>query len=280
MARNFLLDRIILAGKGLQSRLFSYILGPNCYAIIAKSSEGLFAVDPRDRGVGRQHLLRGAYGQLELKRLKSFVGPASRILVVGSHIGSMVIPLAMCSKEIIALEPNPDSNRLLRLNLTINSISNCLVMDVAANDRSGYIDMFANTANSGGSKRVPQHIDYAYVYDKPRRIQVPCARLDELLTEHEFDLILMDIEGSEYFALCGMPKILAASKALAVEFLPHSLRNVGNIGVDDFLTPISPHYSQLFIPSKSLSVSRQDFNKVLRSMFDRDEGDDGLIFTR
>jgi FkbM family methyltransferase len=280
MAKRSLLNWILLTGQDLQSRLFSRILGPHCYAVIANSSEGLFAIDPRDRGVGRHHLLWGAYAQEELERLKSFVRPSGRVLVVGSHIGSMVIPLARCCRELIALEPNPASNRLLRLNLTLNAITNCTVLDVAANDRTGHIEMLANTANSGGSKRMPQRVNHAYVYDKPQVIQVPCAPLDELLVDHQFDLIVMDIEGSEYFALRGMPQILAASSVLAVEFLPHSLRNVGNVGVKEFLEPISAQYSQLFVPSKSLTVARKDFLPVLQRMYERNEGDAGLVFTR
>jgi FkbM family methyltransferase len=273
-------DRILLAGQVLQSGFISRILGANAYAIIVRSPQGLFAVDPRDRGVGRQLLLHGAYGVRELDRLQGHMRRQGRVLVVGAHIGSIAIPLARHCSELMAVEPNPSSNRLLRLNLRLNDITNCTVIDLAASDHSGSIDMLTNTANSGGAKRVPKREDAAYRYDKPESVQVPCAPLDEVLAEHRFDLIVMDIEGSEYFALRGMRKVLGASEALAIEFVPHHLRNVSAVGVEEFLAPISPHFSRLFIPSKSISLGRRDFLPTLQKMFERDEGDEGLVFTR
>jgi hypothetical protein len=90
----------------------------------------------------------------------------------------------------------------------------------------------------------------------------------------------MDIEGSEYFALRGMQKTLGSSTRLAVEFLPHHLRNVSGASVGDFVALIEPHFSTLTIPSKKLSVSRPDFRRTLQEMYDRDEGDDGILFEK
>lgn len=275
-----MLDRVLRTGQVMQSRLISRILGRHSVAIIADTAQGLFAIDPRDRGVGRQLLLKGTYGAQELERLRAHVPNGGRVLVVGCHIGTLAIPLARQCSELIAVEPNPASNRLLRVNLRLNEITNCTVLDVAASDYRGHIEMLLSTANSGGAKRVPVHADAAYLYDRPEVARIACAPLDELLPEARFDLIVMDIEGSEYFALKGMPKILAASSALAIEFLPHHLRNVSAASVGQFLEPISTHFSRLVVPSKSLTVERSQFLPTLQHMFDRDEGDDGLIFTR
>ncbi|MGH7427267.1 MAG: hypothetical protein ACREJ4_02740, partial [Candidatus Methylomirabilaceae bacterium] len=63
----------------------------------------------------------------------------------------------------------------------------------------------------------------------------------------------MDIEGSEYFALQGMQKILAHARVLVVEFLPHHLKNVSGVTVEQFLSVIPPHFRTLTIPSKGLT---------------------------
>jgi FkbM family methyltransferase len=275
-----MLNRVLRTGQFMQSRLISRILGRNSVAIIADTAQGLFAIDPRDRGVGRQLLVKGTYGVQELERLRTYVPNGGRVLVVGGHIGTMAIPLARQCSELIAVEPNPASNRLLRFNLRLNEITNCTVLDVAASDHSGHIEMLLSTANSGGAKRVPVHADSAYVYDRPEVARIACAALDDVLPTTRFDLIVMDIEGSEYFALKGMPKILAGSSALAIEFLPHHLRNVSGVTVAQFLEPISTHFSRLLVPSKSLTVERAQFLPILQHLFDRNEGDDGLIFTR
>lgn len=276
---NFL-SRVLLAGQAWQSRFIAWLLGPNAFAVVARSSQGLFALDPRDRGVGRQLLLHGAYGTAELERLSKHVSESGRVLIVGAHIGTLAIPLARLCKELVAVEPNPDSNALLRVNLRLNGITNVKVLDVAASDRRGTIEMLLSTANSGGAKRVPARANTVYTYDNPRVAQVPAARLDEVLEDHRFDLIVMDVEGSEYFALQGMPDVLAASTALAIEFLPHHLRNVSAVSVEQFLAPIRPQFSRLFVPSKSLNVERAGFLPTLQTMFEADEGDDGLVFTR
>ena len=90
----------------------------------------------------------------------------------------------------------------------------------------------------------------------------------------------MDIEGSEYFALRGMQEILSRADHLAVEYLPHHLRQVAGIDVAEFLTPIAPHFNRLRIPSKNIETDRQGFLPALQAMFQADEEDDGIIFSK
>ena len=95
-----------------------------------------------------------------------------------------------------------------------------------------------NTVNSGGSKRVPVNNHYMYTYDNPEVIDVEAHSLDNYLSNTSFDLVLIDIEGSEYFAMRGMKEILTNTKTLIVEFLPHHITNVAGIRLTDFLDNI------------------------------------------
>jgi hypothetical protein len=90
----------------------------------------------------------------------------------------------------------------------------------------------------------------------------------------------MDIEGSEYFALQGMQRILKGSRALAVEFLPHHLKNVSGVSVQQFLSLIEPQFSTLTIPSREVRVERANFQSTLQRMYDADQADDGIIFEK
>jgi hypothetical protein len=119
-----------------------------------------------------------------------------------------------------------------------------------------------------------------YFSDSPEVTRVDSVRLDELLKEHEFDVIVMDIEGSEYFALRGMQDILAKSRALSMEFTPHHLRNVSGITVERLLQEITPHFNNMFVPTRNITVSKDRFNGTLQEMYDREERDDGIIFTK
>ena len=90
----------------------------------------------------------------------------------------------------------------------------------------------------------------------------------------------MDIEGSEYFALKGMQDILSKSKLLVVEFLPCHLDNVSSVTVEQFLSVIEPHFSKLKIPSKQLKLDAPEFVNQLSEIYNRGQGDTGIIFEK
>jgi hypothetical protein len=93
-----------------------------------------------------------------------------------------------------------------------------------------------------------------------------------------FATIVMDIEGSEYFALKGMPRLLAGAQRLFVEFLPHHLRNVAGIDSDAFCDLVLPH-----LPVAQIRGRRFDGDAArteLRRMFAADEGEDLIAFFR
>ncbi|MGB1463076.1 MAG: FkbM family methyltransferase, partial [Candidatus Poseidoniaceae archaeon] len=202
----------------------------------------------------------------------------SSVLVVGSHIGSLVIPIAkMCSK-VVAVEANPRNYRLLETNIKLNDATNVEPHHVAASAKEEMIRFQMNTVNSGGSKRVPVHNRYIYTYDNPEVIEVQAYALDAYLDDHAFDLVLIDIEGSEYFAMQGMTSILGQTKTLIVEFLPHHITNVAGVALDDFLAQVPEHFTKLTVPTKNATYDRGEGMDVLRHMFVAGEGDDGILF--
>ncbi len=90
----------------------------------------------------------------------------------------------------------------------------------------------------------------------------------------------MDIEGSEYFALRGMPKLLASAHVLSIEFIPHHLRNVSGITVAQLLEQVDPYFTRMSIPTRGVTVGKDRFHTLLQEMYERDESDSGLIFTK
>jgi hypothetical protein len=109
-------------------------------------------------------------------------------------------------------------------------------------------------------------------------VTVEAVALDAYSDDPQFDVVLMDIEGSEYFALQGMQRILGHASALVVEFLPDHLRDVSGVTVEQFLAVIPPRFRTLRIPSRRLTVEANGFSAVLNQMFERGEKDYGLIF--
>ena len=262
------------------SRATRFVAGKSTRALLVDSRQGLFLVDPEDSGVGRQLRYTGSYGQEEIDRILAYTNESTSVLFVGSHIGTLAIPVSKRVRKVCTIEANPETFQLLKWNLLLNDCANVTAIQLAASDKEEELQFLLSRANSGGSKRMPQVKDPAYFYDRPAMVKVQAARLDDALSEEVFDVIVMDIEGSEYFALKGMSRILAGASHLIVEFLPHHLKNVAGISVDTLLEPIAAHFDTLYIPSKLLTAERSQFTSVLARMFERDEEDDGVVFSR
>jgi FkbM family methyltransferase len=265
--------------RAQRARRFRRAAGAHVQALLVDAGELRFAVDPEDYGVGRALRRDGHYARDEIERLQPLLRAQDTALVVGAHIGALALPLARRCRELVAIEANPHSFELLRTNIAINGIGNCRALNVAASDRDETLPFLLSRVNSGGSKRQPLHAHYRYTFDKPALVNVPAHALDTLLAPQQFDFILMDIEGSEHFALAGMPRLLQACRTLVVEFMPQHLADVGGVTARQFAQPLLS-FDSLQVPSKHLTVGRDDIVATLEAMVARGESDAGLIFSR
>jgi len=261
-----------------KSRRLRRSLGHDVTGLIVDAKNGRFAVDPADLEVSAKLRIHGAYGMDEVERIAGIIDETSSVLVVGSHIGSLVVPISKLCKRVVAVEANPNNYRLLETNIKLNDATNVELHHVAASGKEEMIRFQMNTVNSGGSKRVPVHNRYIYTYDNPEIIEVQAYALDAYLDDHAFDLVLIDIEGSEYFAMQGMTSILGQTKTLIVEFLPHHITNVAGVTLDDFLAQVPEHFTKLTVPTKDATYNRAQGMDVLKRMFAAGEGDDGILF--
>lgn len=269
---------VTLATRAVRQALAKKILGAHVVGLIVQSENGRLAVGLDDSVVGWKLREHGEYGFDEIDRLKKYLTADSGALIVGAHVGSVAVPLSKVCKKVVAIEADPDTYRLLTTNLVLNEVSNCRPINIAASDREERLEFIVDPTNSGGNKRVPKTRDPMYYSSHSAVISVNAFALDDYLDDFAFDLVLMDIEGSEYFALRGMTKILERCRVLVVEFLPHHLKNVSGVAVEEFLSVIPPRFRTLTIPSKGLTVGAPEFVTVLQDMFVRDQGDEGIIF--
>jgi len=271
--------RVAKEAEGRRKKLLSF--GPHATGILVRTEQGLFVVDPEDAYVSQALLQRGVYNPSEYDLAKSFVTKRGNVLVVGAHIGTHAIALSRDCRRLVAIEANPYTFEFLKANILLNECSNIETHNIAAGERRRKIEFLVNRANSGGSKRGPlKEAKAAYVYDKPETIKIDAVPLDSLLGARSFDLILMDIEGSEYFALKGMQGMLARTKALSVEFLPHLLRYASGVTPGQLLSVIQPHFDWLYIPESNTIVRKEDMAETLNAMYQSDEGHDGVYFLK
>ena len=264
--------------KNLKSKRMKRRFSEKDSTLTLETKNGTFVVDAADLEVGGKLRTKGEYGIEEINRICNYITDKSSVLIVGAHIGSLAIPIAKKCSKLVAIEANPRNFNLLQKNIELNKINNLTAHNIAASEKSETIKFQMNTVNSGGSKRVPVNNHYMYTYDNPEVIDVEAHSLDNYLSDTSFDLVLIDIEGSEYFAMRGMKEILTNTKTLIVEFLPHHITNVAGIRLTDFLDNIPQHLGQLTIPSKNVTYPIDVGTAVLRQMFDNGDGDDGIIF--
>jgi FkbM family methyltransferase len=255
------------------------MLSPSVQGLVVQTQQGLFCVDPDDLVVGGRLLKEGHYGREEIARLESLAGVGDSILFVGAHIGALAVPMSKRVAKVVAIEANPKTFGLLQMNLHLNGCSNVIAHHFAAGESKGSLQFVQNRFNTGGSKRMPVHAKRMYFYDKPSVVEVACDRLDDRLQE-SFEVIVMDIEGSEYFAIQGMPRHLHRARHLVCEFLPHHIANVAGITAAQFSRALKPYFDTLRIPSKGLTVEAAQIEAALVDMFDRSEGDDALVFSK
>jgi FkbM family methyltransferase len=228
--------------------------------------------------IARTLATEGAWDREQITNLLGLVGQSSRVLVVGAHVGTVVVPLARVVREVVAYEANPVNFSNLEINLRLNNLQNVTVRNVAVSDRAGTLKMLANTTNTGASKVVPQRRSYAYTYDAPTEIEVSAVALDDDLSNAEFDLIVMDIEGSELRALLGMRRVLGYAKYLQIEYLPHLVRDVTGASDEDFLQPIREHFGYGRVAGLSDEFERHRFTELLAIA--ASQGGADLVFRR
>jgi FkbM family methyltransferase len=266
----------------LEERIKKLIeFGPYAKAVYVETKQGDFLVDPADNFVAKKLLHQGEYSLQEIKLASRFLKKDSYCLVLGGHIGTLVIPLAKLCKELIVFEANPKSFELLNKNLHLNNIQNVKSFNKAVNDEKKPIKFLVSNHNSGGSKRSPIIPTSGYFYDSPEEIMIDSVVLDNFMNFKSFDLIFVDIEGSEYFAFKGMQKILKQSRILITEFVPHHLKNVASISALDFWATLSPHFNRMFIPKthKSFKGSEKILEQ-LQLIFNANENHDNLVFSK
>ncbi|MBK9154781.1 MAG: FkbM family methyltransferase [Chloracidobacterium sp.] len=207
-------------GRMLRQRLRNSILSKHGVSVLADTWNGLLLVEAGDFSVGRQLLKHGSYDKSQVEWLLECIGhQADTIVIVGAHIGSLLVPLSRASEKIIGFEPDTMNFRLLSRNLLLNEVHNAEVINAAVGKNQGMVAIIRNNLNTGNTS-VSMDCDNACD-------QVEMVTLDNLLSSTSIDLMVMDIEGHEKHALEGGPKTIELTDRLYVEFAPEQLAEHG-----------------------------------------------------
>ena len=164
--------------------------------------------------------------QRRLRRLyATFAGPGDLVFDVGAHAGNRTRALAALGCRVVALEPQPDFARLLRL--LFGRHPRVSVLEAAVGDRAGL-------ATLSISERTPTMTTLAAAWRAAREqdpvfsgvrwnrdVDVELVTLDGLIARFGWPaFVKIDVEGAEPAVLAGLTRPVPA---LSFEYLPGTL---------------------------------------------------------
>lgn len=155
--------------------------------------------------------------------------PGSHIIDIGANMGyfSVLAGAKATAGRVISFEPVLSFRHHLQRNLTLNNLSNVLIVPYCVSDANGPTQLYLSDAgNTGMSSLHPPENFSGYTET------VQTIRLDDWLKDNylpQIDLIKLDIEGSEKKALDGMRCTLARYKPmLLIEIINANLQKFGH----------------------------------------------------
>jgi FkbM family methyltransferase len=151
--------------------------------------------------------------------MRQIIKPSDNVLSLGGHLGvhvGLISRLIGDKGMLYIFEPNPDVLRYLKLNISINnSAYNIQLFEKAAYSENTKLKFIArdSSENSGSS-----HIlfDWQKKQNNENIIEVDSIKIDDINEIKDIDILQMDIEGAEPYAVMGAKNLIKNSPNLKV----------------------------------------------------------------
>ena len=231
--------------RGERSVRAEFVAGAEAFTpYVAVEVEGLtFLVSTRDPKMAKFFASRKRNELRVLESALGILGGAGGTFVdVGAYLGTATLAaLRSGFASAVAVEPEPDTVRLLRANVALNGADDRIrVVASALSNRAGTADLDLGPGSRGKARVVAGPDDTA----RGETIEVALTSLDELgIDPVEIGLLWLDVEGHEVHVLEGGPRTLAVSPPLVMELYPRLLARAGSL---DRLVPLlGQHYTHV-----------------------------------
>lgn len=194
-----------------------------------ETPQGVFFIDPVSV-MGAALSQQGVYERGMIQTLEQCLTAGGTFVDLGANEGYFtVIGARLCGAggRVIAIEPQTRLQPVIEENLCLNSLANVTLVNAAVGEQAGMALMhLAASTNTGSSG-----LHCATKYKVPTQ-EVRVMTLEQVLDEqqlHSVDVMKVDIEGYEFEAILGSPRVFQEHRvrALALELHPSLLNSRG-----------------------------------------------------
>lgn len=149
------------------------------------------------------------------------------IIDAGAHIGLSVLYFKQLyhGSQIVALEPNPESFKILERNIFENQIEGVTLIQTALSDKSGIETLYLDETSDQWYSVASFHKGSWVGSQQSKEIEVEAHALSEFVTK-PIDFLKMDIEGVEQRVLESSAESLPLIKQLIIEFHTHKTQSL------------------------------------------------------
>jgi FkbM family methyltransferase len=173
--------------------------------------------------VQRSVYLYGDWESYDSDTLLRLLRPEWVVFDIGSYFGYYALLASRRCAKVFAFEPYPPSYALLSENKRLNGFENLTTLSMAITDRNGVESFRTPPAFNQGSGGLTTPRDGG--------VQVPTTSLDAFVRGAQLDrvdLVKIDVEGSEVFALMGARETIQRFRpVLMIEVDPGKLAMLG-----------------------------------------------------
>lgn len=260
-------------GRRALSRRFVLKLARPFSPVVAVDTEGIrYFISTSDKAIGASTFSEGSFDQQlmvqALDLLEELTGePPLRdgtFIDIGANIGTATIPALtrFGAKRAIAIEPAPDTFKLLRCNIITNELeSKVTALNIGLSNREGRALLELCPSNWGDHRVRAGTVAENGHYDEARLDvrEIRVRRFDDVADEVDFDsrdggVVWIDTQGHEGHVLTGAKLILDSNLPVIVEYWPYGLRRAGGLSVLHEL--IAAHYVRVVDLRASLKAGR------------------------